>query len=117
MLRTAVSAPNATQQPILLADVEVPSVASPPQLLTSEECGNDEPNGGKHGQDGVVPSETIQAKEKARDTAGGRFGLDLGWVFGNFVDGFENGGAAGTNGFAGDGGVPIAAVLWGLSMR
>jgi hypothetical protein len=64
----------------------------------------------------VVPSKTVEAEEEARDKAGGRFGLDLRRILGDFVDGFEDGGTRGSDGFAGNGGVPVAAVLRGVSM-
>jgi hypothetical protein len=58
-----------------------------------------------------VPGEIIQAEEEARDTARRRFRADLGWVLRDLAYGFEDRGAAGTNGFAGDSRIPEAAVL------
>ena len=92
--------------------MEVPRISPAPQLLAAQQGRNDESDGAEDGENGVVPGEAVEAEEEARDAAGGGFGLDLRRVLGDLVDSFEDRGAAGSDGFAGDGGVPVAAVLW-----
>ena len=57
------------------------------------------------------PCKVVQAVEKARNAAGGGFGLDLRRVLRDFVDGLEDASATWTNGLTADSGVPVAAVL------
>ena len=52
-----------------------------------------------------------EEKEDALGHAGRGFGGDFGRGGDDFWDGFEDGGARGGDGGAGDGGVPVAVVL------
>lgn len=110
MLRTSV-ATDSSEKAILLSKLEVARIPASSQLLTGEQRAENQANESEQGENGVVPREAVESKEEARDAACCGFGLDFGRVLGYFVDGFEDRGARGPDRFAGDGGVPEAAVL------
>ena len=111
MLRPPIPAPNPPEQPILLADMEITPVAASPHLLPSKQSAEDETDSTQNGEHGVMPREAVERKKKTRDAARGGLGRDQRRAVRDLVGGLEDGGAAGPDGLAGDGGVPEAAVL------
>jgi hypothetical protein len=107
----SIPAPNTAEQPVLLANMEVARVAASPHLLTGEQSADNEANRSKDGEHGVMPREAVECEEEARNAPRGGLGRDKRRVVRDLVDGLEDGGAAGPDGLAGDGGVPEAAVL------
>lgn len=66
---------------------------------------------------GVARRGAAEAEEDALDEARGGLGGDLGRAGDDLGEGFEDGGARGHDGRAGDGRVPVSAVLYGTVVR
>ena len=61
----SVPAPNAAEQPVLLANMEVPRVAASPHLLAGEQSADNEADSSKNGEHRVVPREAVECEEEA----------------------------------------------------
>lgn len=116
VLGPSIPAPDSAEKSVLLAELEVTRVASPPELLPCEQGRKDQANGAEDSENRVRPCKSVQAVEGAGDATRGGLGRDLGRVLRDFVDGLEDRGATGADGFAADGSVPVAAVLEGVSI-